>query len=96
MYQPSRSEGGTLKALRTAAHQALLRILVRARDRADFTQTELAHRLGRSQSWVSNIERGERRLEAIEFAQLCRELNLQPGRVLGRLPLPSRRSAKSG
>lgn len=83
-----------MKALRTAAHQALLRILVRARDRADFTQTELAHRLGRSQSWVSNIERGERRLEAIEFAQLCRELNLQPGRVLGQLPLPSRRGAK--
>lgn len=62
MYQPSRSEGGTLKALRTAAHQALLRILRRARGKAAFTQTELAHRLGRSQSWVSNIERGERRL----------------------------------
>jgi transcriptional regulator with XRE-family HTH domain len=95
MCQPSRSEGGTLKALRTAAHQALLRILVRAR-RAAFTQTELAHRMGRSQSWVSNIERGERRLEVIEFAQLCRELRLQPGRVLGRLPLPSPRSAKGG
>jgi transcriptional regulator with XRE-family HTH domain len=68
----------------------LRKILVTARIKADLTQTELGRRVGRSQTWVSNIERGERRLEVIEFAQLCRELNVQPGRVLGRLPLPSR------
>jgi transcriptional regulator with XRE-family HTH domain len=76
-----------LKSLRTAAHQALLKVLVRARARAELTQTELGLRLGRSQPWISNIERGERRLDVIEFAELCRELNLQPGRVLGKLPL---------
>ena len=79
-----------MKSLRTAAHQVLRKILVTARIKADLTQTELGRRVGRSQTWVSNIERGERRLEVIEFAQLCRELNVQPGRVLGRLPLPSR------
>lgn len=79
-----------MKSLRTAAHQALVQILVRARIKAGLTQTELGRRLGRSQTWVSNIERSERRLEVIEFAQLCCELKLQPGRVLGRLPLPSR------
>jgi transcriptional regulator with XRE-family HTH domain len=79
-----------LKSLRTAAHQALLKALVRARDRAKLTQTELARRLGRSQPWVSKVETGERRLDVIEFAQLCRELNLRPGRVLGNLPLPRR------
>jgi transcriptional regulator with XRE-family HTH domain len=65
----------------------LLKVLVRARARAELTQTELGLRLGRSQPWISNIERGERRLDVIEFAELCRELNLQPGRVLGKLPL---------
>lgn len=79
-----------MKSLRTAAHQALRKILVAARVKADLTQTELGRRLGRSQSWVSNVERGERRLEVIEFAQLCRELKVQPGRIIGRLPLPSR------
>lgn len=79
-----------MKSLRTGAHQALVAILVRARMKAELTQTELGRRLGRSQTWVSNIERSERRLEVIEFAQLCSELKLQPGRVLGRLPLPSR------
>lgn len=79
-----------MKSLRTAAHLALVEILVRARTKAELTQTELGQRLGRSQTWVSNIERSERRLEVIEFAQLCSELNLQPGRVLGKLPLASR------
>ena len=79
-----------MKSLRTAAHQALLGVLVRARARAGLTQTELGRRLRRSQPWVSNIERGERRLDVIEFTELCRELKLQPGRVLGRLPVPSR------
>lgn len=78
-----------MKSLRTAAHQALLKILVRARTRAQVTQTVLARRLGVSQSWVSKVETGERRLDVIEFAQLCRELKLRPGRVLGKLPLRS-------
>jgi transcriptional regulator with XRE-family HTH domain len=79
-----------LKSLRTGAHQALLKILVRARAKAELTQTELGRRLGRSQPWVSKVENGERRLDVIEFAHLCRELKLQPGRVLGRLPLERR------
>jgi transcriptional regulator with XRE-family HTH domain len=75
-----------LKSLRTAAHQALLKALVRARARADLTQKELGRRLGRSQPWVSKVENGERRLDVLEFAELCGELNLRPGRVLGNLP----------
>ena len=82
-----------MKSLRTAAHQALRDILVRARDRADLTQTELGRRLGRSQPWVSKVETGERRLDVIEFVELCEELNLQPGRVPGNLIRVSR-SAK--
>lgn len=55
-----------------------------------FSNYILGRRLGRSQPWVSKIETGERRLDVVEFAHLCRELNLQPGRVLARLPLQRR------
>ena len=79
-----------MKSLRTAAHRALIGILVRARIGAELTQTELARRIRRSQPWISKVETGDRRLDVIEFAELCRELKLQPGRVLGRLPLQSR------
>ena len=80
-----------MKSLRTDAHKALRKILVRARKiRAKLTQKQLGRRLGRSQPWVSKVETGDLRLDAIEFAQWCRELGLQPGRVLGRLPLLKR------
>jgi transcriptional regulator with XRE-family HTH domain len=75
-----------LKSLRSPAHLALREVLVNARARAELTQTELGLKLRRSQPWVSKYETGERRLDVIEFLQICRVLGLQPGRVLARLP----------
>lgn len=39
---------------------------------AGITQAELAARLGKPQSFVSKEERGERRIDVIEFCQLPR------------------------
>lgn len=46
-----------------------------ARSSAGITQVDLSIALGRSQSFVSDIERGVRRLDLIEARDICRLLN---------------------
>lgn len=71
-----------MKSLRTPAHRELLKRLVAARSRSGMTQTELARKLKRHQSFVAKYERGERRLEVIEFVQICRELGVSAESIL--------------
>jgi transcriptional regulator with XRE-family HTH domain len=50
----------------------VLRAMVRSlRDGAGITQVEMSARLGRSQSFVSDIERGVRRLDILELRDIC-------------------------
>lgn len=59
--------------------------LIKARKAKGLTQTDLARALGKSQSFVSNYERGERRLEVVEFILMCRVLKVEPGKIIGEL-----------
>jgi len=63
-----------------------MRLLTEGRVRAGLTQQRLAARLKRHQSFVAKYEGGERRVEVIEFLQICRAIGIEPGRVLRRLP----------
>ncbi|MCL2161345.1 MAG: helix-turn-helix transcriptional regulator [Betaproteobacteria bacterium] len=40
-----------------------------------FTQVELAHRLGKPQSYVSKVETGERKLDFLEVRDYCLACN---------------------
>lgn len=57
---------------------------IEARKLAGLTQVELADRLKRPQSFVSKYERGERRLDVIEFCEVCRALEIDPAAFLRR------------
>jgi transcriptional regulator with XRE-family HTH domain len=48
------------------------------------TQAALAARLNRPQSFVSKYERGERRLDVVEFGEVARALGIDPLAFLGR------------
>ncbi len=54
------------------------RLLVEARKKRDLTQVELSKRLSRPQSFVSKYERGERRLDVIEFFEVARAIGVDP------------------
>ncbi len=55
--------------------------LAAARDRAGFTQTELAKLLRKPQSFVSNYERGNRRIDVLELLRIADALKADPRKV---------------
>nr|WP_279291132.1 helix-turn-helix transcriptional regulator [Pseudomonas sp. S25] len=59
-------------------------LLLEARAEAGLTQKELATKLGRLQSFVSKTENAERRLDVIEFMDVCRGLDVDPHELLTR------------
>jgi transcriptional regulator with XRE-family HTH domain len=69
----------------TPGHKTLLNILTDGRIAAGLTQVELAARLKVRQSYVSNYETGERRLDAIELILVCRAIGLAPSGVIDRV-----------
>ena len=68
-----------LQALRQAE---LIRQLKNARQSAGLTQEELAKRLESDQSIVAKIESGIRRIDVLEFAEICDALGVSPGEII--------------
>ncbi|MDT9136299.1 helix-turn-helix transcriptional regulator, partial [Escherichia coli] len=56
--------------------------LISARHESNLTQIDLAKKLRRPQSFVSKYERGERRLDVIEFIEVAEALRIVPGQVI--------------
>lgn len=54
------------------------KLLIKAREQAQLTQSQVAQRLGVPQSYVSKYERGERRLDFTEFLELADILAINP------------------
>ena len=71
-----------LKSVFTEEYEALLERLVSARRVARLTQYELATRISRPQSFVSKYERGERRLDVLEFVRVCQVLSVDPASII--------------
>lgn len=60
-----------MKNIHTERYKAFLRRLRDARLAAGKTQSAVAQALGKPQSFVSKIERGERRLDPLELKELA-------------------------
>jgi transcriptional regulator with XRE-family HTH domain len=59
-------------------YQAFLGLLRELRERAGLSQTLLGERLGNTQTFVSKMERGERRVDIVEFTEICEALDADP------------------
>lgn len=66
------------KSVFTDPYSAVLAALVEARQKAGLTQAQLAERLGKPQSFVSKAERGERRIDVVEFCDFADAIGVQP------------------
>lgn len=71
-------------------HRHLVEVLVQARQQSGLTQAQLADRVQKDQTFISIIERGQRRVDVLEFVALARAMEADPARlfaeVLKRLP----------
>lgn len=70
------------KSLHTPEYEHFRALLVAAREKAGLTQTEVSAKLDRPQSFVAKYEGGERRLDVVEFVQVCTALGIDPHTVL--------------
>jgi transcriptional regulator with XRE-family HTH domain len=59
-------------------HEALRAFLVEGRKQAGLRQVDLAKRLGRTQSYVSNVEIGQKRIALIELIEWAEALGFDP------------------
>ncbi|MEN8221116.1 MAG: helix-turn-helix transcriptional regulator [Pseudomonadota bacterium] len=69
----------------TKRYQKFRELLILYRNQAGLTQTQLADRLKKPQSFVSKYENGERRLDLVEFLEIADYLQLDPCKFIRKL-----------
>ncbi|MDF3161696.1 helix-turn-helix transcriptional regulator [Pseudomonas proteolytica] len=62
------------KAIYRTEYDVFLKLLKARRIKAGLTQAECSSALGRPQSFISDVERGTRRLDIIQIHDLCKVL----------------------
>lgn len=84
------------KSLYRAENLELAGLLRQLREDAGMVQTTLAERLGRNQTFVSNVELAIRRLDLVELRDYCVGLNISLGDLVDRWEARISHAAKSG
>ena len=74
-----------VNSVHTKRYRALLTTLIDARKANGLSQAQLAEQLGRVQTFVSKYERGERRLDVVEFIDVAETLKIDVSHVLRKL-----------
>ena len=82
------------KSVFTPTYARFRELLIEARESVGLTQAQLAERLGRPQSYVSKFERGERRLDVVEFFEIAKALRIDPFVLLRDLTTGSQKHAR--
>ncbi|MCF7818803.1 MAG: helix-turn-helix domain-containing protein [Kiritimatiellales bacterium] len=73
------------KSTHSPEYDAVLARLITLRKAAGMTQRQLADLLEREQSFVWRIEKGERRLDVVEFFWVCNALGFDASEVYSEL-----------
>ena len=73
------------KSVFSARYARFREMLITARKARGMTQLDLGLRLGTKQSYVSKFERGERRLDIVEFLEIAEMLEIDVLRFVEQL-----------
>ena len=73
------------KALYEQSYAAFTSLLREERKKAGLTQAKLAKKIRRPQSYVSKYERGDRRLDVVEFIEVAQVIGFDPHEFLQKL-----------
>jgi transcriptional regulator with XRE-family HTH domain len=63
-------------------HKALVAFIKKKRKDAGLTQTEVAERIDRYQSFVATFERGQKRIDAVELIEIAEAIGFDPREAL--------------
>ncbi|MEX2288343.1 MAG: helix-turn-helix transcriptional regulator [Planctomycetaceae bacterium] len=74
----------------TKRYDRFRKLLIDARKSAGLSQADVAAKLKRNQTFVSKYERGERRLDVIEFLEVARVLGFDPLKFIRQLVQPDK------
>jgi len=72
-------------SLHTDRYEKFRQLLIEMRKEADLTQTTVAKRLSKHQSYVSKYENGERRIDLVEFLDISMAIGFDPVTVITEL-----------
>lgn len=64
------------KSLQTRKHRQLAELLRTIRIESGLTQVDIAERLGETQSAVSKVESGQRRLDLVQLQTYCKAVGI--------------------
>ena len=73
------------KTVFTGYHQQLVEILIDARKKSGLKQSELGERLGKDQTFISLVERSQRRIDVLEFYAYAKALGVNPVEIFSAL-----------
>ena len=77
------------KSIFAQNYRLFCELLIQIRKTKGITQAELAKKLKKPQSYVSKIEKRERRMDVVEFTEIALALGENPGVLISKLQNPS-------
>ena len=73
------------KTIHSPAHQTFCSLLRGERTKGKLSQAVLAEKLDKPQSFVAKVEKGERRLDLIEFLTIAEAIGFDPIKFIRKL-----------
>ena len=74
-----------IKSIFSKQHKYVVQKLKQARDEAKLEQTEVAKLLGKTQSYISKVESGQRRIDIVQLKKFARVYKKELDFFLGSL-----------
>ena len=71
-----------MKTIYQEPYLRLVQALVQARKNAGLTQTQVAEKLAKPQSYSAKVEGADRKLDVMEFVELCEAIYLDPSEFI--------------
>ena len=72
----------TVKATESIKYQELIKELIAVRKNKELSQADIADKFNKPQSFVSKYENYERRIDVVEFIDVCRTIGVNPVAVM--------------
>ena len=72
----------SVESVRGKAYQELVDLIAKAQRTSGLSQAEVCRKLGKSRSYFGKIISGSRRLDIVEFFDLCRAMGVDPFSLL--------------